>query len=75
MTTILLCLFLWLLCGIGGAGFMVAHFNKGIGQAEFRDDLGTALLLAMVGGPFLLLIAFFCSGMGYHGWRLWRKKS
>jgi hypothetical protein len=64
---------LWLLCGIGGAGFMFAYFQDEYpesAESQRREDLGMATLFGAF-GPVALVAGFLFSGFGKHGWRLW----
>ena len=70
-------IFIWLISGVIGSGFMVAHFQRtypSIAAETYRQDLGLALLLA-IAGPIFGIVAFGISGFGESGWQLWRKSN
>jgi len=63
----------WFACGTISAGFDFAD-NQGrwpsLAKEGRRKDLGDAFLMGLAGGPFALVVVFFSSGFGEHGWRL-----
>lgn len=62
----------WIVCAVGSAGLIVAHFDRDATNAEpFRLELAPALGFGLVGGPITLFVAIFMSGFGAYGWRLW----
>lgn len=69
-STITLIVIAWLGCGIVGAGFDNAYFQRKYPeQCSGRRHLGQALLSA-VGGPINLFVSFFYTGFGEYGWSL-----
>ena len=68
MTTILVIVG-WVACGILAAGFLFPDFQVEYSCSQ-REALGLSLLLGLIWGPVMLLIAFFATGFGRHGWRL-----
>lgn len=66
---------IWIGFGVAGAGFQFAYFHGEFpSPTNWRDDLGIALLWGCVLGPIGLLMSFFLSGFGRHGWRLRPKR-
>jgi cytochrome bd-type quinol oxidase subunit 1 len=73
MMTGLILVLVYVLCGIGGAGFFYADFHGRYPTVRnHRDDLAAALLFGFL-GPVALVLGFFMSGFGRYGWSLWRK--
>jgi hypothetical protein len=65
----------WLACGVGAGGFLNASWRADFASlakdpAWGRKNLGECMLLGLLGGPVMLIISFFTSGFGYHGWSL-----
>lgn len=64
----------WFACGIVASGFSNAY-EKARWPAIYdgRVDLGANLLWAIF-GPFSLVVIFFDTGFGQHGWSLSPRK-
>jgi hypothetical protein len=63
----------WLLCSVLAAGILFAYEQKewpARAKKEYRCDLGWAVLISLLGGPLILVIAFFMTGFAKHGWKL-----
>jgi MFS family permease len=69
----------WLVCGVLSAGITFAWFQGDYTDHRYvwrqnmgwRQDLGCAILLGLIGGPVGLVIVFCLSGFCEDGWRLW----
>jgi len=62
---------LWISCGIIGAGFDNAYFQRRYSSiCESRHDHAMAVTGGIVGGPLYGAIAFMFSGYGEYGWSL-----
>lgn len=60
----------WIACGIGGAGFDNAYFQRKYStQCNGRMDHSKAIM-SVIGGPLNLFVAFLYTGYGYYGWSL-----
>ena len=64
----------WLLCGVAAAGLCYAWWREDAPFLDAREELGLALLMGLVCGPVALVIIWFVSGFGQHGWRLWETR-
>lgn len=61
---------LWIVSGLIGGGFVFAY-TQSTYKDDFDIDLGVSLLLGIVGGPVLMVVGFFWTGFGKHGWWFW----
>lgn len=60
----------WLACGVIGAGFSNAFFQrKYSNQCHGREELGHSLVMS-IGGPINLFVVFLVTGFGEYGWSL-----
>lgn len=64
---------LWITLGLIGSGFVFAHVQNEY-KDDFRQDLVITLLLGIVGGPVLMVVGFFLTGFGKHGWWFWGRR-
>jgi hypothetical protein len=66
-------LFCWFVCGVGGAGFLKANedvnFPNHVSRRQQREAIGFWLLFSFA-GPITLLVAWFWTGFGVDGWSL-----
>ncbi len=69
----IVCLILWLGCGIVGAGFYNASvravYHNGVNSHDAKQVFAMSMFFA-VSGPVLLMVGFALSGMGDDGWTL-----
>ncbi len=63
---------LWLACGMGGAGMIVAFVQEQFWCKGYRQDLGMASVYAVT-GPVFLIVAAGISGFAEAGWTLSRR--
>jgi hypothetical protein len=77
MTLQVLAAIAWLIAGLVSAGFTVAfaqyEWPRSLAEKQYRQDLGFALFFGFAFGPIALVISFFMSGLGEHGWSLKRR--
>lgn len=60
----------WLLCGLLGAGFNNAYYQRKYSNlCQGREDLGHSLMMS-IGGPINLFVVFLITGFGEYGWSL-----
>jgi hypothetical protein len=60
----------WVGCGVVSAGLCNAEEQSRFPKLREPGDLGHWLLFGLVCGPIALVVAFFLTGFGRHGWRL-----
>jgi len=63
----------WLVCAFVATGITVAFFQgtfPQISKDSYREDLGRAILCALVFGPVWLFISLFLSGFCQYEWTL-----
>lgn len=66
---------LWALCGLIGAGIIIADIDDGI--LSYRETCGTAvvmILLLLVVGPTGLILVYCLTGFAQKGFRLWPRR-
>lgn len=70
MKIFILVIIVWLMLGLGGAGFDNAYFQrKWPDQCDGRKDLGRAFVMVPF-GPLNLVMSYLLTGFGEYGWSL-----